>query len=76
MRPLEFAAESPKSSVNKCRNHRKEWVEVQLKLATSLVVRLSSVKHVDSVLESDLDDILCRISTNLGTDGEPWKSNK
>jgi hypothetical protein len=43
----------------------------QLDLGTSRIIALSSIEHVDSVLESNPDDIFGRISTDLGTDGEP-----
>lgn len=44
---------------------------LQLELGTSTTIDLGSVEHIDSVLESDLDDIFGRISANFVTDGEP-----
>ena len=43
----------------------------QLELNTTAIITL---KHVDSVLKSDLDNGFDVIRTTLGTGGEPWKS--
>lgn len=44
---------------------------LQFELSTSIIIALGSVKHVDAVLESGLDDIFGGIGTDLSTDGEP-----
>lgn len=63
----------PIISVDQPRHHvkKRQGKNLQLDFGAPVTVGLSGVEHVDSALESEFDDVLGRISTNLATNGEP-----
>jgi len=68
MRPLQIRR---RESISSGLTWEKQWKDRQLDLGSSSVVALGGIEHVDSILESELDDVFGRTFTDLVPNGEP-----